>query len=632
MTWPEFAAPGAGWLFLLVAPLVALYFLKLRRPRTQVTSLVLWRQLLEDQRVNSPFQRFKRNLLLLLQLLLLLLVVLAAMQPFVRAAAVDAERTLVLLDRSASMGAREREGGPTRLDVARERLGKWIGSLRADQQLAILTFDRTARLVAPFTSDRRDLARAVDGIEVAPVGSDLGEALRMAEAMSRANRIDRVVLLSDGNLPGAVDVDLPFSVDFQKLPPGGRNLGISELTARREPGQGWRVFARVDGSLGGEQRARLEWLVDDEPRGTESVVVTAGRGQRLVVPLDATARARIEVRLRPEGFDALDSDDVAFLELEPPRELRAWVSPRLTAHRRALEVQDGVVIEPPLGSAETEPTGLWDLIVVDRPDTGAGRALVALHDGAIPAPLAALVEREEQEDEVVDWSRDAPLLEHVDLAELYLGHRVAWAEGAGIGDVERQRFEVLAHGRRGPLVVQRAPGYGETDATYGYWILFDSARSTLPYRIAFPVMLANLVRQAARRAGLLEAAAVRTGVLPPMQITPGEAARVVGPDGSSRAIEPDAAGLLTGVAAREVGLFEVWSGGERARTVGVALLDARETRLDTVDEFAARELTVVARLEPVGVDRSLVGSLVWVALGVLLVEWWFAQRRPGGAR
>ena len=56
--------------FLALIPLVILYFLKLRRPRVAVPSLVLWASVLNDQRVNSPFQRFRRNLLLLLQVLL----------------------------------------------------------------------------------------------------------------------------------------------------------------------------------------------------------------------------------------------------------------------------------------------------------------------------------------------------------------------------------------------------------------------------------------------------------------------------------------------------------------------------------------------------------------------------------
>ena len=81
---PSFQLWSSAWLFLLIPLLVLFYFLKLKRPRLEIPSLILWRQVLSDNRVNSPFQRFKRNILLLLQLLLLLLLILAAMQPFLR--------------------------------------------------------------------------------------------------------------------------------------------------------------------------------------------------------------------------------------------------------------------------------------------------------------------------------------------------------------------------------------------------------------------------------------------------------------------------------------------------------------------------------------------------------------------
>src|SRR5688572_17784419 len=115
---PTFTAVSSAWLFLLLIPLVAFYFLKLKRPRQVVSSLVLWRQVLSDQRVNSPFQRFKRNLLLLLQILLLALLALAAMQPFLRREAQRSERLPVLVDVSASMAALDSVSGKSRLDEA----------------------------------------------------------------------------------------------------------------------------------------------------------------------------------------------------------------------------------------------------------------------------------------------------------------------------------------------------------------------------------------------------------------------------------------------------------------------------------------------------------------------------------
>ncbi len=111
MNWLGFFSLGSAWLALLLVPLVLVYFLKLRRPRQSVSSLALWYQVINDQRVNSPFQKFKRNLLLLLQVLVLVCLVLAAMQPFLPRASVRAQYQPILIDCSASMGALDAPGG-----------------------------------------------------------------------------------------------------------------------------------------------------------------------------------------------------------------------------------------------------------------------------------------------------------------------------------------------------------------------------------------------------------------------------------------------------------------------------------------------------------------------------------------
>src|SRR5688572_10372147 len=142
---PAFSSLASAWLFALLIPLVVFYFLKLKRPRVEIPSLVLWRQVLSDQRVNSPFQRFKRNLLLLLQILILALLVLAAMQPFLRREATREQRLPILIDISASMGGADREGGKSRLDEVKKRVRERIDNLLPDQEMCLVAFGKSAR-------------------------------------------------------------------------------------------------------------------------------------------------------------------------------------------------------------------------------------------------------------------------------------------------------------------------------------------------------------------------------------------------------------------------------------------------------------------------------------------------------
>ena len=87
--------------------LLLLYFLKLKRQETIVSSTLLWKRAVQDLQVNAPFQRLRRNLLLLLQLLALLAILLALAGPVVAWKGGPGKRYVLLIDRS---GQHERHG------------------------------------------------------------------------------------------------------------------------------------------------------------------------------------------------------------------------------------------------------------------------------------------------------------------------------------------------------------------------------------------------------------------------------------------------------------------------------------------------------------------------------------------
>src|SRR4028119_901005 len=110
MSWfPSFLNwQGAALAAALAIPaLLGLYFLQLRRREMAVSSTILWKKSVQDLQVNAPFQRLRRNLLLFLQLLVLLALILAFARPVSFHQASSAQLNLILLDRSASMNARD---------------------------------------------------------------------------------------------------------------------------------------------------------------------------------------------------------------------------------------------------------------------------------------------------------------------------------------------------------------------------------------------------------------------------------------------------------------------------------------------------------------------------------------------
>lgn len=634
MSWfPGFSTAATGaWLFLLLIPLVIFYFLKLKRPRLEIASLALWQQVISDQRVNSPFQKFKRNMLLLLQILLLSLVALAAMQPFIKGDTENSQYLPILIDTSASMAAVD-EKGQSRLDLAKEQVREIIDGMLPGQQLTLVTVGSTAQRRTEFTDNKPLLLSTLNDIAVSDVPSRFEDGLQLAQALTRTFKIDRVRLYSDGNLPtrtlptgdevASVDFDLSYTLDFFRLPAAGRNLGITALNARRASVDEWDVFVRLEAGIADASSGQLEFLVNGAPlREPEPVSLQPGTSQRLVFRVDASQPARVEARLKADGHDSLESDNRAYLELPVGRELIVYCAPSLSIYRHALGQMPGILLEP--DAAGKSDHVAYDLLISDSADDLSKDAATCLLVGGVPPDLKPLVTFETGLAEVVDWKREAPLLQHVQLRDVQISDLPKRAAGAEDGDFEELGYEILAFGNEAPLIVRKRDGPKLT-----YALLFHTDRSTLPYRVGFPILIQNLVNEALQQASLSELRALATGALPPLSLEPKSTYQVTGPD-TSLSLTSHEDGLLDNIPAQHVGEYKVRQGGDIIRQLGVSLVNSTETSLKGVDEIQFREVKVGAESERVKTDQPLWGTLAAIAFAVLLFEWWYFQKRPAG--
>ena len=621
----SFSALSSAWLALLLIPLIVFYFLKLKRPRHTIPSLVLWRQVLADQRVNSPFQKFKRNILLLLQILLLALLVLAAMQPFLRRVSSRAERVPVLLDISASMAALDAEGGVSRLDAAKKRVREIIGAMPPDQELCLLAFGKSARRLTGFTNNKRELREALDALAVEDVAGDLDEALRMAQALARSASFDKVLLFSDGNFPARTNFELSFKIDFQRLAEAGPNYGIVSFNARRAPGGKWDVFVQLAASANADTASgSVELEQDGTVIGTESVTIPKGGSPRLVFQVASDAPGMLRARLTPTGFDSLPADNTAWLALPAARPLAVWCPVKMSAYHHALAAMDGLALFPQDGAVS--PAG-FDLVFTDQAADLALPARTRCAIGLVPEDLKALLTIQNENTTAIDWRRESPLLQHVTLADVIFMDQPTSADAIQDGAFANLGYEILAHGPRGPLIVERTEGDALRIA-----LLFHTDRSTLPYRVGFPIFVSNVVQTAMKQSGLAEANAARTGVLPTLATAASVEHRIEGPAGFRRVERSDEQGQLSGIPAPRAGEYTISAAGGPPQQVGASLLSLAETSLAGVSQIEfADKLTVAAASSAPKSDRSLWWLLACAGFVVLLLEWWWFQRRPGFA-
>lgn len=505
----------------LVPLLVALYILKLRRKAAAIPSTLLWKRSVEDLRANAPFQRLRPNILLLLQLLLLAFVAFALAQPRMDIGASAGGRTVLLIDRSASMGATDLDAKKTRLEVAKEQAAKRVEDLFAGGifsatpgEVMVVSFSDGAKVEQPFTRSKMDVLRAIESLKISDGGSRINEALTLSRAYTTVTNPDdpkavlaspaTFVLYSDGRIADLAGEALRPGEDliFQVI---GRadatNLGIDSISAERsisEPGT-MQVSVSLRNDSTEPAQTEMQLGVDGNVRAVfpKPVEVKGGSkdpssGQwkpgteRVTFPPIVQPRAgaiRVEI-LRP---DVLPVDNVADIAVAAPKRLKmAVVGPMEFAVLNVVQALPAEKIETLTieeFAERTKSTGSTDYDVVvamagSLPSPVPGGRYMIL---GLPAGLEGLQGIGPKERlSVLSARQEHPILRAVNLTTLF----VAKAEGfVPDADVEK-----LVESTGTPLVVLYRRG-----ATQAVVLGFDPMDSNWPFERGFVTFVANTV-------------------------------------------------------------------------------------------------------------------------------------------
>lgn len=364
-----------------IPTLIILYFLKLRRRDLEISTTILWKKSIQDLQANAPFQKLRRNILLLLQLLALLIALFALAQPEFRADATTGRRSIILIDRSASMSAND--GDPenksfntSRLDAAKKQAIELVDLLRepgllddkADEAM-VIAFDVGATVVQNFTSDKKLLKAAIESITSSDTPTSIDRAFQLAKAYTGTRKFQEqtpedvepiptgdgavIHLYSDGRIPDAdtVATDVDDKVVYHAIgTPTAPNVGITALQVQRAFNNPTKlsIFVSVQSTAREKQDVDVQVAINEQivkiltvsvPAATPPQVAAAGEDGAAdlkanpaaadwkpgitgaEIKLDRVEGGVVTVQLRTPAVDSLDTDNVGYLAFPPAKRL-----------------------------------------------------------------------------------------------------------------------------------------------------------------------------------------------------------------------------------------------------------------------------------------------------------------------
>lgn len=623
------ANPLSLWWLLLVVPVVVFYVLKIRLKRVPVSTVIFWRQIFDEKKPRSLWQKLRHLVSLLVQLLLVALLVAALTEPFLASEAKNARRVILVIDNSASMNASDVE--PSRLAKAKEEAHQLIRGLRARDEMAIVAAGTQPRVVCGLTGHQKTLRKFLDEIGPTDGPTKLSDALALARRLVAEAQADgrecRIVVVTDGCAEDAARMSVDEGVRFLTVGAKTANVGITRFQVRRSTIDpiGYEILAEVT-NFSDEPAADFRFAIMLNGQVLDVITMKLAPNERWVKLIESTTadgglltaelvvKGEKEDRPYPDAL-AADNKAIAVLPRRDPipthmhspvgnlflhKVLEAHPLARLTTSKVMPKefAPDAIKVFHREVPAKLPPGNV--LVVDPTNDCDLWKTGDKLQN-----PIVTLQEK------------DSPLMAHVRLDNVLMpeARKLTFTQAAG-------KPQVLAG------AVSGDPLYALVDRPEGKVVVLtvNLDQGDLPFRTAFPILAMNVLGYFTSQGDLRES--LPTGATAEVTLPATGAFLLKSPDGATRKL-PEGGGKVT------VGPFDrcgVWSvvaesGGAPLEEFAVNLMNKGESDLRPPEG-----LTTVGTAAETGLVSGFFGRQVWwyligLAFVLFVVEWYLYQRR-----
>ncbi len=602
--------PVMLWFLALIPALILLHLLKPKPKQMEVANLFLWQELLKERGGNITFKRLTNSLPLWLQILMILLLSIALTQPVWTRIAQQRGDAIIIMDISASMSAKTPDG--TRFESAQKQADDLVDRLDSNQQAMVIAAGHDATVASTWTNDRSAVKQTIRNLTVTDAPASLDQGMFLAASFLHPNQDDTIYLITDGADRGLREL---LSVYPQLTPVlvsgGASNLGVTKFEFRQTfaAADTYEIMIVVKNFSSALMTAPLRLFIDRRQVFEALVELEPEEEEVVIAPYNGMMSGVASIELDIE--DDFDADNRAYLALNASKDL--WVLLASTGNffiERLLEAYPNILIT----RLDAIDPATWqdqvrrhDIAIVDRMDIPATESGNLLLLDAYSPSIPITKTGEIAFPSVTNWDRRSPLMANA--------------------DPRNTRIEQAAVIRSDPAAqtVIEAPETGlmmsyEKNNLRAVFLGFDVTRSDLPIKVAFPVIMSNLLNWLNPQKLTASTLYAKAGTPFPIYLSPDTtqfATRV--PGGKSVKHEVTSRPFLF-TDTNHVGIYDIIEGG-KTRHFTVNLVDDAESNIIPQPQDLSNAPRATASAETAPTQQPLWMWLVMAALITLIGEW-----------
>ncbi|MGH9559675.1 MAG: vWA domain-containing protein [Bryobacteraceae bacterium] len=463
------------------AGIFALYLLDRSKRKQVVATLRFWiaadvrTELKHRRRIQQPWS-------LLLQILSIVLLLIALAGPRWGGEDNSSRDHVVILDTSAWMGARTRQG--TLIDEAKAQARAYIRALPHGDRVMIVRADALAMPATAFESNRDALDRAIRRSQPGASALNLEQAVEFARRAQQlqSQRAGEIVFAGAGRVPEDQATFAALPPNFRMLAVDGpaENVGLRKIGLRRAPDSpdSWDIFVAVRNYGARPHAVDLAIQIGGAPAGSKRMALQPGAEEQATFRYHTKAAGDLVARISPD--DAFPEDDRAMIELPAEKPLHIAV---YSAEPQLLKplIESNPRVEATFAAPATyDPQVKADVVVLDRfaPMQRPQADSIWIEPPAAGSPIP--VREVKSAVRLERWRSDTALGAGLRTKDLQFDSAELFAPEPG--DI------AVAEADAGPLIVARdgTPKLVE--------IGFEPLRSSMKYDLATPLLMANMLR------------------------------------------------------------------------------------------------------------------------------------------